>query len=183
MGFADFITSRIVYTANIADDAVTPAKVDETGDYTVNALTGTAEIASPKIKFTLIGGLAIKLYNRTGADTVKGQLVPPDTATADGATLTSIDDVDCIGVFLDDGVADDALAWVVVSGIADVLFDDNFGPTQGDWVETSEAGYANSAASPAAAPTHFSEIGHCIETVAAGGGGTHVLARCVLHFN
>jgi len=30
---------------------------------------------------------------------------------------------------------------------------------------------------------HFEEIGHCIETVAAGGAGTHILARCVLHFN
>ena len=34
-----------------------------------------------------------------------------------------------------------------------------------------------------AAFSHFNEIGNCIETVTATGGGTHVLARCVLHFN
>jgi len=30
---------------------------------------------------------------------------------------------------------------------------------------------------------HMSEIGHAIESVSATGGGTHILARCVLHFN
>ena len=30
---------------------------------------------------------------------------------------------------------------------------------------------------------HMGEVGNCIENVSAGGGGTHILARCVLHFN
>ena len=133
---------------------------------------------------TPIGGFAIKLTNETGAVTVAGQLVKADTATNDAVVLAGIDDIECFGVFLDDDVADGAEAWVVVSGIANVAFDDNVAAVRGDWVATGlAAGYARTATNPNAAPQHFEEIGHCIETVAAGGGGTHILARCVLHFN
>ena len=65
-----------------------------------------------------------------------------------------------------------------------MAFDDNVGSVDGDWVETSEAGYVQSDTNPpGAVAAHFQEVGHCIETVGAGGGGTHILARCVLHFN
>ena len=157
----------------------------------INAMTtiaGEVEAggATTKVKITSIGGVAVKLTNTTGANTVAGQTVKADPATNDAVILTAADDNECIGVFLDSGVADDAEAWVVVSGIADVAMEDNTAATRGNWVETSdaEAGYANAeSASPIAAPQHFNEIGHCIESVAAGGGGTHILARCVLHFN
>ena len=36
------------------------------------------------------------------------------------------------------------------------------------------------SATPPAAPTHFEEIGHCLQTIS---GGTDVLCRVVLHFN
>lgn len=133
---------------------------------------------------TAIGGFAIKLTNKTGANSVAGNLVKADTATNDAVILTAAGDTECFGVFLDAGIADGAEAWVVVSGIADVALDDNVASVRGDWMSTGVlAGYAATATSPAAAPTHFEEIGHCIETVAAGGAGTHILARCVLHFN
>ena len=145
----------------------------------------THSIYNSKVRLTSEGGLAVRLTNKTGANSVKGQLVKADTANNDAAILTAISDNECFGVFYEDGIADGSEAWVVVSGIADVLFEDNHGPTRGDWVATSssDAGYAVSQASPAAAPTHFTEIGHCIQTVAAGGAGTYVSARCVLHFN
>jgi hypothetical protein len=154
-----------------------------TGDITQNGTGRTLE--SQKYKLTAIGGLAIKLTNKTGANTVAGQLVKADTATDDAVILTAADDVECFGVFLDAGVADGSEAWVVVSGIADVAMKDNTAATHGNWVETSsEAGYADATSgSPVAAPGHFDEIGHCIESVSAGGAGTHILARCVLHFN
>ena len=140
--------------------------------------------ATTKIKLTSIGGYAIKLTNKTGGVTVAGQLVEADTATSDAVVLAGIADTDCFGVFLDSGIADSAEAWVVVSGIADVAFDDNVAAVQGNWVATGvAAGYARTSASPAAAPAHFDEIGHCIESVSAGGAGTHITARCVLHFN
>lgn len=137
-----------------------------------------------KSKMTAIGGFAIKITNKTGSNTVAGQLVKADTATNDAVVLAAAGDVECFGVFLDSGVSDGSEAWVVVSGIADVAFDDNVASVRGNWVSTGVlAGYAATSTSPAVAPTHFEEIGHCIETVAAGGAGTHILARCVLHFN
>lgn len=172
-------------TTTIGDGGVTNyTGISNTGDITQN---GTGRfIESSKFKMTSIGGYAIKLTNKTGGNTVQGQTVKADTATDDGVILTAADDNECFGVFLDAGIADDAEAWVVIAGIADVAMGDDEAATHGNWVETNsaEAGYADATSgSPAAAPQHFNEIGHCIETVAAGGGGTHILARCVLHFN
>ena len=143
---------------------------------------------SLKYKLTPIGGLAVKLTNKTGANSVAGQSVKPDTATNDAVILTAADDLEIIGVFLDSVVADGSEAWVVISGIADVAMEDNTAATRGNWVRSSitEAGYCDATNNDAPQPinqTHFAEVGHCIETVVAGGGGTHILARCVLHFN
>lgn len=180
---ANTTTFTVPIAAHIGG-AVNYTDVQADGDIVQN---GTGRFfESFKFKCTAIGGFAVKLTNTTGANTVAGQLVKADTATDDAVILTAAGDVECFGVFLDSGVADDAEAWVVVSGIADVAMEDDTAATHGNWVETSdaEAGYANAeSASPAAAPAHFEEIGHCIESVAAGGGGTHILARCILHFN
>ena len=163
-------------------------KLDTLNSYYVN-ITGdkmTGPLVVQKVKITSIGGIAVKLTNTTGVSAVAGQTVKADPNTDDAVILTAGDDPECFGVFLDSGVADDAEAWVVVSGIADVAMEDNTATTRGNWVQTSEteAGYADATdASPQAAPQHFNEIGHCIESVSAGGEGTHILARCVLHFN
>ncbi len=150
--------------------------------------TGTIIGGGAKCQMTPIGGYAIKLTNTTGANTVAGQLVKADAATNDAVILTAANELECFGVFLDSGVADDAEAWVVVSGIADVAMEDNTTSTRGNWVRTSitEAGYADATNAATPQPinqTHFTEIGHCIETVTATGEGTHVSARCILHFN
>ncbi len=159
-------------------------------DFLDTALTTTGTVigGGAKVQMTPIGGVAIKLTNTTGAVTVAGQLVKADTTTDDAVILTGADDLEGIGVFLDSGVADDAEAWVVISGIADVAMQDNTTATRGNWVRVSitEVGYADATNLTVPQPinqTHFAEIGHCIETVTATGGGTHVLARCVLHFN
>lgn len=139
-----------------------------------------------KAGITSIGGFVIKLTNKTGVNTVAGQLVKSDTATDDGFIITAAGDTECFGVVYESGIADNEEAWIVVDGIADVAMEDNTAATHGNWVETSdvEAGYANATtASPPAAPAHFEEIGHCIESVVAGGAGTHILARCKPHFN
>ncbi len=151
--------------------------------------TGSGDLElGEKTKFTRIGGLAIQLTNKTGVDTVAGQLVQADTSANDAVKLTGIDEEECFGVFLDSGIAANAEAWVVISGIADVAMEDNTTATRGNWVRSSitEAGYAdatNAAPPSPAAFSHFNEIGNCIETVTTGGIGTHILARCVLHFN
>lgn len=160
-------------------------------DESEDAFAFTNGLIAAKVKLTAIGGIAVKLTNTTGVETIAGQLVKADTTTDDAVILTATDDDECFGVFLDSGVADDAEAWVVVGGIADVAFQDNTAATHGNWVRTSvtEAGYADgtNAGPPGGGipelDQHVREIGHSIETVTADGGGTHILARCVIHFN
>lgn len=146
------------------------------------------ELTAPKIKLTAIGGYAIKLTNKTGSNSVAGQLVKADIDTDDAFVLAGGDDLEHFGVVLDSGVSDGTAAWIVIYGIADVAMEDNTTATRANWVRMSitEAGYADATNADAPQPinqTHFAEVGHCIETVTATGIGTHVLARCMLHFN
>ena len=134
------------------------------------------DVSEGKFTVTTIGGLAVKLTNKTGGVSVAGQTVRADTVTDVAVKLVP---------------ADGDEAWVVYSGIAYVAMEDNTAATRGNWVRSSvtEAGYADAtnASPPGGGVTelgrHMREVGCCVETVAAGGGGTHVLARCMLHFN
>ena len=137
-------------------------------------------LESLKYKLTAIGGVAVRLTNKTGGNTAAGQLVSPYSATAvDDAFKTSTADSDEVfGIVLDTGVGDGSEAWVIISGIADVLIDAG-GSARGDrMIASATAGSADVWNVGGAVATHFLEIGHCIET--RGGAG---LARCILHFN
>lgn len=142
-----------------------------------------------KVKITTLGGIAIQLTNKTGGNTIAGTVVETYTTAAvdDAFDLACADCLEHIGIVLDTGIADGSEAWIVVSGIADVAMKDNTLAARGNWVQMSdEIGYADATNAAAPQPinqTHFTEVGHCIESVAAGGGGTHILARCVIHFN
>ncbi len=131
-----------------------------------------------KVGFTAIGGLAIKVTNKTGGNTVAGQLVRSSTGTNDAFSTCAADSDDCMGIVLDAGVADGSKAWIIISGVADVLMDAG-GSARGDRIISSvTAGSADVWNTGGAVATHFQEIGHCIET--RGGAG---LARAVVHFN
>ncbi len=144
-----------------------------------------------KTAITPIGGFAIRLTNKTGSATIAGQLVETSTTDDDAVGLSEADGDHTMGVLLEAGIADGAEAWVIVLGIADVAMEDNTAAIHGHWVRTSitDAGYADSTnpTPPGGGITeldrHLKEIGHCIESVSATGGGTHILARCTLHFN
>ncbi len=146
---------------------------------------------SPKVKYTPIGGVAILLTNKTGGVSIAGTIVEVDDTTDDAFKLGVADGDEQMGIVLDSGIANGEEAWVVVSGIADVAMEDNTAATRGYWVRTSttEAGYSDGTnpdppgAGIGAVERHFTEIGHCMESVIATGGGTHILARCVVHFN
>lgn len=132
---------------------------------------------------TSIGGHAVRYTNKTGAASVKGKLVKINAAQANSVELTGANSVDCIGVMYSDGVADGSEVWVVVSGTAEVLLDDDTGASVDNWCQTGEAGYCNAESeSPIAAPTHFNEVGHALEAATAGGGGTHQMIKINLHF-
>lgn len=147
-------------------------------------LSSTAT-STDKIAITDAGGLAIKLTNKTGAASIAGYCVT--TGSADNSViLVPVNVPNCIGVFLEDDVADGDEAWIVVSGIADVYF--SVAPTKGYLARTgltSDTGEVSGQALSEAVPTspfnvdkHFCEIGHVLETKAVAG-----LAKCVLHFN
>ena len=144
--------------------------------------------ASPKVMLTASGGLAVRLTNKTGGASVKGEVVEADGAGAVNNAVAKIvqNEPDPIGVFYESGVADGAEAWIVVAGIADVYFIGN--TTRGHVARgfvTADAGYVTGQAlseavpsSPFASDKHFYEIGHVLESRTGAG-----LAKCVLHFN
>ncbi|KKK81974.1 hypothetical protein LCGC14_2808000, partial [marine sediment metagenome] len=159
---------------------------DSTGNVGVDTTNPTLKFStSEKVGMSPLGGICIKLTNKTGANTVQGNLVRADTATDDAFILTGALDDEYIGVVLEAGVSDGSEAWIVVHGIADVLFDDNVTAVRGNWVGTGQAGLARTQAAPPAlgVAAHFEEVGHSIENVTAGGGGTFILARVVLQHN
>lgn len=152
-------------------DAQTPK------DHAATHLPGGGDALSENVRFTPEGGVAILLKNRSGAPTVKGEIVEAGDQTGSFAQAGA-NDVMPIGVVYEAGVAADANAWIVIGGIADVLFDAG-GCTIGDWVGTGgTAGSADGDNATPAAAQHFQEIGHALETRVGAG-----LAKCVIHFN
>lgn len=162
-------------------------KVSDTGDTMTGDLIAPT-FATAKAKLNADGGLMIKLINKTGAATVKGEVVCPYSATAVNNAVKKIlvDEPDPIGAFYESGIADGSEAWVVVSGIADVYFVGD--AVRGHFARgfiTGEASYVTGRVLSEAVPTspfatdkHFYEIGHVLESRTGAG-----LAKCVLHFN
>ncbi len=155
--------------------------IDSSGNVGIGTVTPTLPLdVKAKSGHSATGGFCIKLTNKTGGNTVAGELVKVYTATAiDDAFATQDANGDnTIGVVLEAGKSDGSEAWIVVSGIADVLMDSG-GSARGDRIISSAtAGSGDVWNVGGAVATHFLEIGHCIETRTGAG-----LARCVLHFN
>lgn len=139
-----------------------------------------------KIKNTRDGGTAVRLLNKTGAASIKGYALKTSSTTNDAVDYAAVNEPDCIGVFLDDGVPDGELAWVVVSGRAYVYY---IGSTTLNYLArtflTGESGAAAGKAMSELKPTpsfatdkHFCEIGHVLEARTGAG-----LALTALHFN
>ena len=141
--------------------------------------TGAGRILeSTKYKLTAIGGVAARLTNKTGGNTVAGQLVITSAAADDAFTTAGANGDNMIGIVLDAGIADGSEAWVVMGGIADVLIDAG-GSAAGDrLISSATAGSADVWNVGGAVATHFLEVGHCLETRVGAG-----LARCAIHFN
>ncbi len=139
------------------------------------------------VGLTELGGLAVKLTNKTGVASVKGTIVKADTTTDNAFDVIGADGVLSIGIVYENGVVDGSECWVVIYGIAEVLLKDSTASTHGNWVYVSDvAGRADAtlAVPPGAGipelDIHMGEIGHCLET---NGGGTDVLVPVTLHFN
>lgn len=144
------------------------------------ALVGNASYCNFKI--TKEGGYAIRLLNKTGANSVKGTVVMVSDTTDNAFKANIIDGDMPIGVVYESGIADGSACWVVVSGIADILLVDNIASTRGYVIYSSNttAGRIDISENAPAAITHFREIGHSLESKVAG---TNVLCKCAIHFN
>jgi len=169
----------------VSDNIIFPFEFSSFGD-TTRLQVHSANLQSFENQADIIahltreGGLAVRLINETGAVSVKGSLVEPHTNDR-SFELTDGDCTECFGAVYEDGIAEGAECLVVFGGRVQVLLKDATASTTKNWVKTSDvAGRADATgASPAAAPQHFQEVGHCIETKAAD---TDVLAYIMMHF-
>lgn len=130
-------------------------------------------------------GYLVKMVNRTGHTSIKGELVSAST-TADREAILQANEYDMFGVVQQAGVAEGAEMWVwMVGSVCQVLYKDSTAATRGNILLAADTdGRAIDAANPGsglpATDTHFKECGHVMESKDAG---TNVLALCILHFN
>lgn len=130
-----------------------------------------------RVKMTPTGGLAINLINNTGLNTVAGQIVRADPNLTDSFNTAGNGELQAIGVVLEGGQPTATRAWVVVSGIADVLMG-GAGCAIGDRIIAGAVGGTGDVDNGPAVAVHFQEVGHAIQADAIGGN----LARVVIHF-
>ena len=129
-------------------------------------------------------GILMKLTNRTGGATVKGQLVSSSNAYDKSFRLQERE-FDSIGVVYDAGISDGQLAWIWVNGsMAQVLWKNSETSTRGYVALAADTdGRAYNIAVPSSNPVvgeHFKEIGHVMETK---NSATDLLVLVHLHFN
>jgi len=148
-----------------------------------NAVSGASGSFSSSVgtllaKITPEGGYAVKLTNKTGSPSVKGQIVSHKGTDANAFGLTAVNATHCLGVVYEGGVADAAECWVVVSGIAQVRMKN--AATMGHicriplTADVGEAGYAMDAVQSDTASVY--KIGDVLETAEA-----EVLCKVLLH--
>jgi hypothetical protein len=110
-------------------------------------------------------GIAVKMINGTGAETVLGSVVTV-SSTEDNKFALQTNEFDAIGV------------------VAEVLFKNGEAATRGHVALSADTdGRARGIAVPSSNPVvaeHFKEIGHVLESKNAG---TNILVKCILHFN
>ncbi len=129
-------------------------------------------------------GIQIRVTNRTGGASVKGQVITP-SGTYDNAVelVNSAAPYVATGVVYEGGVADGSDMWCWTTGSAcEVLMQDSDATTRGNWVRCSSTvngrAFSDTLPTPPTADTHFQEIGHAMESNA---GGTDQLVLIWFH--
>ena len=144
------------------------------------------QVIAPKIMLTQEGGYAIKITNRTGETSVKGKVVSTSPDYDNAVRLCPVDSPAPVGVIYEDGIANGSEMWVVVSGIAEVLFVNN---VERNWLgrvcRSDDSSYEDGKGwgevlptAPFATDKHFQEFSHILETKTAGN-----LTKVILHYN
>ncbi len=150
------------------------------------------ELVSASNKVVAIGsdtstgerGLLVKMINRTGHASVKGEIVAASTAT-DKEVILQANEYDAIGVVQEAGVAEGSEMWVWMPGsVCQVLYKNSVAATRGYVLLAADTdGRGIDIAVPSSNPVvaeHFKECGHVMESK---GAGTNVLVLCCIHFN
>jgi len=151
----------------------------------VKVTEGVLEVGT-RYKISPQGGTCVYLRNVSGNALTKGMLVESSSTSDDAFTINAEGGDHPIGVVYDTSIGNGYSGWIVVGGIGEVALEDNVAAVHGYWIGASgsEAGYCSTQAnSPGFDQEHFDEVGHCIQSVSAGGSGTHIYARTVIHFN
>lgn len=147
---------------------------------TIHQVGTDGRVTTPNMMITPEGGLAVRVYNGSGAPLLQGRVVKPDLNTDDGVLLTVISDPDPIGVVYAD-IPDTQWGWVVVSGVVDVYVDNAGATPRESWlgVSPTTAGQCTSSAvPPGLVLAHFTEVGHTVRSRTGAG-----LVRSIVHFN
>lgn len=131
-----------------------------------------------KIRITPEGGYAVKLTNKTGGNSVKGQIVIAASGT-DNAFATAGADADMpIGIVYNAGIADGQECWVVIAGRCEILVDAG-GASRGYVLYCgSTGGSATASAAVPAITNHMREVGHALTGVVGAG-----LVFAITHYN
>lgn len=125
--------------------------IDLTGSLVLTQTTATSFtlginaggfISNGSIRLTPLGGIAIRLTNKSGAQLNQGELVSVDSATYKSVILSAIGVVDCFAVVYDSTIAIDASGWFVINGLCQVYFNAD-GSTMGHYFRISVADDAN----------------------------------------
>ena len=131
-------------------------------------------------------GMQIKLTNKTGTTTVKGDVVESSSGTDRAFELIAVGSADPFGIVYESGIADGAECWVWLQGCVQVRYQAS--TIRGDFArvtvlgdDADEAGVAISEAfptSPFSTDKHFQEVGHLVEAIEGAG-----LALTIINFN
>jgi hypothetical protein len=137
------------------------------------------------VRRTPEGGIAIRLKNKTGAVSIKGTIVSGSPTDTEAFRVAVANSPVPFGIVYESGIADGELCWVVIQGVAEILIKDGTSATLSNWVGVSDtAGRATALGHPGTVPPeadlHNREMGHCLETKAAG---VNVLVKIITHFN
>jgi len=81
------------------------------------------------VKLTPEGGIAVRIINGSGSASVKGTVVCVNNGN-DNQFALQTNEFNAIGICYESGIANGSYAWIVVSGIADVLLQDTIGSTR-----------------------------------------------------
>jgi hypothetical protein len=128
--------------------------------------------------------MQIKITNRTGATSVKGNLVKTSGSYDSAVELvSSAAPYDPAFIVYEAGVADGSAMWVWCPGsVCEVLMENSDATTRGNWMKCSDTanGRAKSDTVPAppSSDNHFKECGHALESNA---GGTDQLVLIAFH--